>query len=80
MASELAQAVAKRHLETIVTVGAIRLMANVDAELQEVREIVELIAHPKFKAAESGVQYYVTKSDVEAARFLLSKLRVEPRA
>lgn len=28
----------------------------IDAELQAVREVVELIAHPKFKAGESGIQ------------------------
>jgi hypothetical protein len=46
MASEFAQAVARRHLETTVTVGASRLMANVDAELREVREVLDaLVRH-----------------------------------
>jgi hypothetical protein len=40
----------------------------------EVLEVLQLIAHPKFTTDEArNILYYVTKSDVETARDLLSR-------
>lgn len=39
--SEFARSLAKKHLETTLTVGAKRLMENVDESLQEVRDVLE---------------------------------------
>ena len=44
MPSEFALAIAKRNKETIETVGALRLANDADAELQEVREVLPLLA------------------------------------
>jgi hypothetical protein len=41
MASQLALQVAERHFETTKTIGAQRLADNVDAELQEVRHVLD---------------------------------------
>ena len=76
-ASEMAQRIKK----TVDDEGYYDMEAASEAVdrlvLQEVREIVELIAHPKFKIDGDGViVYYVTKSDVAAARDLLAKLIV----
>jgi hypothetical protein len=50
----------------------------IDAEVQEVRECVALLAHPKFTTDESGaILYYVTKSDVEFAQQVYQRLRVD---
>jgi hypothetical protein len=46
-----------------------------DAELQEVREVIGLAAHPKFETADGRIRYYLTRSDVEAARALMEKLK-----
>jgi hypothetical protein len=43
MASEFALKLTERHFETTKTIGAQRLADNVDAELQEVREALELL-------------------------------------
>ena len=50
----------------------------IDKELQEVREVVQLAAHPKFDAGGDGVHYYLTKADIERARALMEKLEVRP--
>jgi hypothetical protein len=44
------------------------------ASLDEALETLLLLAHPKFTTDEAGnILYYVTKSDVETARDLLSR-------
>lgn len=48
----------------------------IDAELQEVREVVKIVAHPKFDAGGDGIHYYLTKADIERARALMLKLEV----
>lgn len=40
-ASEFAHEFARQHLETDVTIGAARLMTNLDQSLQEVREVLD---------------------------------------
>ena len=49
----------------------------IDKELQEVREVIELAAHPKFETVEGHIRYYLTKSDVAAARALMEKLELK---
>lgn len=46
--------------------------------LQEIREVVKLVAHPKFDAEGDGIYYYLIKTDIERARALLSKLGIRP--
>lgn len=49
----------------------------IDQALQDMREVIELLAHPKFTTDEAGnIHYYVTKSDVEAARKIYQRLTV----
>lgn len=44
----------------------------------EVVELLGLLAHPKFTTDDQGrIQYYVTKSDVEAARVLQDRIERE---
>lgn len=44
------------------------------AAAPELLELVKLVAHPKFTADEQGhIRYYVTKSDVAAAREAVKK-------
>jgi glycerol kinase len=45
--------------------------------LSEVREVIELAAHPKFTTVDGNIVYYLTKSDVEAARALYEKLAIK---
>lgn len=42
--SEFARSLARKHLETDVTVGAARLMSNIDESLQEVRGVLSQTA------------------------------------
>lgn len=49
-----------------------------DVELQEVRDVVKLVAHPKFDAGGDGIHYYLTKADIQRARALMEKLEVRP--
>jgi len=75
MPSELAESICTTYFNN--SEGA--LLRNViDAELQELRECVELLAHPKFITDGSGaIRYYVTKSDVQFAREVFERLRVD---
>lgn len=50
----------------------------IDKELQGVREAIELAAHPKFETVDGHIRYYLTKSDVSAARALMEQLQVRP--
>lgn len=69
--SELAESICTTYFNN--TEGA--LLRNViDAEIQEVREVVALVAHPKFEAGDHGVRYYLSTSDIERARALMLRL------
>lgn len=51
--------------------------AAAQAGLAEVCEVVGLAAHPKFTTVDGRIVYYLTKSDIEAARALYEKLRTD---
>lgn len=65
---------AKRRKREAVTAAKMAL-------LDEVLETLLLLAHPKFTTDEAGnILYYVTKSDVESARDLLSRAAAQTKA
>lgn len=75
IASEISESICATYFNN--TEGA--LLRNViDAELQEVRDVVKLVAHPKFDAGGDGIHYYLTKADIQRARALMEKLEVRP--
>lgn len=46
------------------------------ALFDEMSEVLKLLAHPKFTTNDQGqIHYYVTKSDVEAARTIAGKVQ-----
>ena len=75
MSSELSELICATYFNN--TEGSL-LRDVIDAELQEVREVVKLVSHPKFDAGGGGVHYYLTKADIERARALMLKLEVGP--
>ena len=81
MASQLAQTIVR---DVLLAVGVRAnqadiavAMHNADVELQEVREVVKLVAHPKFDADSGKLRYYLTLEDVERARELMKRLEVK---
>jgi hypothetical protein len=72
MASEFALQIARRHCDTTVTVGSMRLAHNVDAELQEVRDVLfEVIREHDDPMSEYGC----TTHTCQRARDLMEKLK-----
>ena len=85
MPSELALAIAKRNKETTETVGALRLANDVDAELQEVREVLDLFEEEWMTPHDYEHEIGVVPNDAECdqcdlskrARALIQQLRVD---
>jgi hypothetical protein len=78
MASEFSRTFAGKHLETDLTIGAHRLMSNLDEALQEVREVVKVVAQPYFEDdGKGGIRYWMTEADVIRACNLFAQLEVK---
>jgi hypothetical protein len=81
MASELALAIAKRNKETTETVGALRLANDADAELQEVREVLDGLSTSVIDDGSSVETHWCNPEedctdDCQRARQLAERLRV----
>jgi hypothetical protein len=78
MASRIALEIVAAVMRPGTESSSVKAAARTDEALQEVREVVKLVAHPKFDAGGDGIHYYVTKADIERARALMLKLEVRP--
>lgn len=76
MASKLALQICQRHLETTVTVAAARLAANADAELHEVRDVLNDLKRHLFETNASGRGTPTTKRLEQRVRALWLELQV----
>jgi hypothetical protein len=85
MPSQLALAIAKRNKETTDTVGALRLATDADAELQEVRKVLDLFEEEWMTPHDHEHEIEFLPKDVECdqcdlskrARALIRRLRVD---
>ena len=76
MASEIAHEFARKHLETDVTVGASRLMTNLDESLQKVRKCLdEAIA--RLEQLNQGTEELGPDPTLERLRALYQRLQVK---